>query len=175
MRCLKYCWFFLCMRATSLLPDFEPWMRFRGWLVRPCFKRCGSNLQIASGAMILCTSRVAIGNNVSIAYGVWILGDGCVTLEDEVMLGPYSVLASGNHTRKGGSYRYGEAQRAPIHVGRGAWLCSHVVITAGGEVGPGAVCGAGTVVTRRVPANTIVSGIPARVVKSLDKGESIPS
>jgi maltose O-acetyltransferase len=172
IRCIKYCWFYLCMRATSLLPDFTPLLRFRGWLVRPCFKRCGRNFQIASGAMIVYTSRVTIGNDVSIACGSWIHGMGNVTLEDEVMLGPYCVLVSGTHTRKDGSYRFGSVACAPIHVGKGAWICSHAVITAGVEVGPGAVCGAGAVLTRNVPPNKIVAGIPARVVKSVENGTS---
>ena len=168
IRCITYCWFCLCMRVTSLLPDFKLLMRFRGWLVKPCFKRCGRNFQIASGVMIVYSSRVSIGNDVVIACGTWIQGIGRVTLEDEVMLAPYSVLASRNHTRKNGSYRFGDGVHAPIHVGKGAWLCSHVVLLAGVEVGPGAMCCAGAVVTRNVPPNTIVAGVPARVVMSAE-------
>jgi maltose O-acetyltransferase len=160
------------MRVTSLLPDFKLFMRFRGWLVKPCFEHCGRNFQIASGVMMVYTARVSIGNDVVIACGTWIQGIGRVTLDDEVLLAPYCVLASSTHTRRDGSYRWGEGVVAPIHIGKGAWLCAHVVVMAGVEVGQGAVCSAGAVVARNVPSNTIVAGIPARVIQSLESGDS---
>jgi maltose O-acetyltransferase len=166
IRRLKYVWFCLCMRATAVLPDLVPSMRLRGWLVRRCFKRCGRNLQLGSGVMILHTTSVAIGDDVYIAHGAWIQGMGGITLEDEVMLAPYTVIASRNHTKKNGSYRFGEGLTKPVHVGRGAWLGAHVVVTAGVKIGAGAACAAGAVVTKDVPPDTMVGGVPARLIQS---------
>ncbi len=166
MRVIKYAWFFFIMAATGWLPDFKHIMRVRGFLVKCCFKRCGSDFQIASHAMIVHTSSVSIGDHVYIAYGSWIQGYGGVTLDDEVMLGPYTVLASSNHEKKDGSYRFGGGLGAPIHLCRGSWTGSHVVITAGVRVGPGAACAAGAVVTGDVDENAVVGGVPAKVIRT---------
>jgi maltose O-acetyltransferase len=166
-RALSFIIFFWAMKLTALLPDFTPVMRFRGLLVRACFKRCGRNFQIASSAMVIHPSQVTIGDDVYVGYGVWIQGMGGVTLEDEVMLGPYAVLASRNHTRNAESYRFGTGVTAPIRIERGAWLGAHVVVSAGANVGRGALCAAGAIVTKDVPAHTVVGGVPARVLHTL--------
>lgn len=166
VRLIKYCWFIFVMKITGVLPDFKCIMRMRGTLLRPAFKKCGRNFQICSNAMIVHTSSVSIGNDVYIAYGCWIQGVGEVTLEDEVMLGPYTVLASSDHQKQGDSSRFGAGRERPIILQRGAWTGSHVVVTAGVTVGAGAACAAGAVVTRDVPPGCVVGGVPARVLKT---------
>ncbi|MEW6252767.1 MAG: sugar O-acetyltransferase [Planctomycetota bacterium] len=167
LRMLKYAWFILVMRLTGWLPDFIPIMRFRGWLLRLCFRRCGRNFQICSHAMIVYTSNVSIGNDVYIAYGSWIQGLGGVTIEDEVMLGPYTILATNDHTRVNRSFRYGAPRAAPIVMKRGSWTGAHAVLTAGVTLGAGSAAAAGSVVTRDVPDDVVVGGVPARVLRSL--------
>jgi len=164
---MKYVWFTLSMRATGSLPDLIPVMRFRGFLVKCCFASCGPNLQIASNVTILHPTRISIGSSVYIAHGSWIQGVGRVILENEVMLGPYTVLASSNHTRINGSYRYGQGINKLIRMGHGSWTGAHSVITSGVTVGQGAACAAGCVVTKDVPANSVVGGIPAKILKGL--------
>jgi maltose O-acetyltransferase len=164
-RVLKYCWFIFIMRLTSILPDLKLVMRLRGFLLKPCFQDCGRNFQICSGTMIIYSSKVSIGNDVYIAYNCWIQGYGGVTLEDEVMLGPSTIIASNNHTFKNGSYRFGEGIAKPIMLKRGSWTGGHVVIAAGVTVGEGAACAAGAVVTRDVPDRVVVGGVPAKVIR----------
>ncbi len=113
-RILQYCWFILVIKITGCLPDFKGIMRLRGMLVRPCFPRCGRNFQLAAHAMIVYTSGVTIGDNVYIAYGSWIHGLGGVSLGNEVMLAPYSVVVSTNHTKEGRSYRFAELDNADL-------------------------------------------------------------
>jgi len=168
LRMLKYAWFIFIMKLTGFLPDFVPVMRLRGFLLRPCFRRCGRNFQICSHAMIVYTSNVSIGDDVYIAYGCWIQGLGGVTFEDQVMLGPYTILASSNHTLMDGSYRFGPPRMAPIVMKRGSWTGAHVVITPGVTVGAGAACAAGAVVTKDVPDYAIVGGVPARRLDQQD-------
>jgi len=164
IRIAKHCWFVLISWGTRFLPDFEFVMRFRGFLLRPCFRRCGRNFQICSHAMIVYSVNLSIGNDVYIAYGWWIQAVGGVTLEDEVMLGPYTILASSNHIKRGGSFRWTAGRWAPIRIKRGSWTGAHVVITAGVTVGAGAACAAGAVVTKDVADNAVVAGVPARPV-----------
>lgn len=166
IRIVKYCWFVLVMKLSGFLPDFRVIMRLRGFLVRPCFRKCGRNFEICSNAMVVYSSNVSVGDNVYIAYGCWIQGVGDVTLQDEVMLGPYTVLASSNHQKGGDSYRFAVGLHKPIVMKRGSWTGAQVVVTAGVTVGAGAACAAGAVVTRDVPDGAVVAGVPARVLSA---------
>ena len=165
IRLIAYGWFVLTMSLTSALPDVQPVLKFRGALVRRCFKSCGRNFQIASGVRITFTTRLTVGNDVYIAPGCWIDGYGTVVLEDEVQLGPYSVLASSNHTKEHGSYRFGPPKTSPIRIGRGSWTSAHTTITGGVSVGQGVAVAAGAVVNKDVDDHCIVGGVPARVLR----------
>jgi maltose O-acetyltransferase len=137
MRLLKYFWFHLITLATGWLPDLRPLMRIRGFLLRPCFKSCGRNLQVARRVTINFSNRLEIGRDVYIATGCWIHAWGGVVVEDEVQLGPYSVLVTGDHTLKDGSYRHGPSSLAPIRLCQGSWLAAHAVVTKGVTLGRG--------------------------------------
>jgi len=105
-----------------------------------------------------------IGRDVYIATGSWIHAWGGVVLEDEVQLGPYSVLVTGDHSLKDGSYRYGPSSLAPIRVGRGSWVAAHAVVTKGVVLGRGALIAANSVATRNIPDFAIAAGAPARIL-----------
>jgi maltose O-acetyltransferase len=166
-RLIKDLWFQFVMRLTAWIPDVTPVKRFRGFLARPAFKKCGRNFQISSGTVIGSTSNMIIGNDVFIGNYCWFQGFGGIILEDEAMLGPFTCLATNNHTRKNRSWRYADGECAPIILKRGSWTGAHVVVIAGVTIGEGSAIGAGAVVTSDVPPDTIVAGVPARIIKQL--------
>jgi len=153
------------MALTAFVPDVTPVLKVRGWLLRWCFQSCGRNFQIASGVKVLFTTHIQVGHDVYIATGCWVQGVGGIRLDDQVMLGPYTILATNDHTKVDGSYRFGPGQTSPIHLKRGAWTGAHVVVTAGCTVGEGAAAAAGAVVTEDVPAHAVVAGVPAKVIR----------
>jgi len=173
-RALKYLWLTIDMKATWLLPDWRPIMWFRGFLVKPCFKRCGRNLQLASGVTINCSNQVTIGNNVYFAQGCWLNAYGDITIEDEVMFGPYSINATGNHTMINGSYRYGKQHPAPVRINFGSWIGAGVIIMSGVTIGKSACCAAGCVVTADVPDYSVVGGVPAKILSIYDNDRIEP-
>jgi acetyltransferase-like isoleucine patch superfamily enzyme len=59
---------------------------------------------------------------------------------------------------------------APVVIGRNVWLGSKVIVARGVHIGDNAVIGAGAVVTRDIPANSLAVGVPARVVREIDGG-----
>ena len=165
MRVLQYLWFHFITVATSWLPDLRPVLRMRGFLLRPSFKSCGGNLQVARHVTINFTNRVEIGSNVFIAMGCWLHAGGGIVLEDEVQLGPYAVLVTGDHTQIDGSYRFGPSRLAPIHICQGAWVAAHATVTRGVVIGRGALLAANSVATHDVPAFTTAGGVPARIIQ----------
>jgi maltose O-acetyltransferase len=164
MRVLQYLWFHFITCATGWMPDLRPILRLRGFLLRPAFKRCGADLQVARRVTINFTNRLEIGHHVFLAAGCWLHAGGGIVLEDEVQLGPYSVLVSGDHTPLGGSYRFGPSNAAPIHIGRGAWIAAHATVTKGIVVGQGALLAANSVATHDIPAFAIAGGVPAQPI-----------
>lgn len=165
MRILKYLWFHFVMAATSWLPDLRPALVLRGFLLRPAFKHCGANFQLARRVTINFTNRLEIGRDVFLGAGCWVNAAGGVTLEDGVQIGPYAVLASADHTQIDGSYRFGPRRLAPIRICCGAWIAAHATVTKGVVVGRCALLAANSVATRDIPPFAKAGGVPARVIQ----------
>jgi len=164
MRVLQYLWFHFIMLATAWLPDLRPVLQLRGFMLRPAFKSCGRNLQVARCVTINFTNCLEIGGDVFLGMGCWINAAGGVVLEDEVQLGPYAVLVTGNHTELGGSYRFGPSRQAPIRLCHGSWVAAHATVTKGVVIGRGAILAANSVATRDIPAFAMAGGVPARII-----------
>ena len=150
--------------VTGWWPDFGPFPRMRGALSAPFIARCGRGFAIGRDVTLLAADRLSIGDRVYLAKGTWLNAFGGVSIDDEVMVGPYVVIASSNHGFRDGSCRFGGTHPAPVHIGRGSWLGSHVVVAAGVSIGRGNLVGANAVVTKATPDNVFVGGIPAKVL-----------
>ncbi len=167
-RILRHEWpLHTCLLLTGWLPDNVLVYRLRGALARRFFGSCGRNLRICRGLYLDNPAKIHLGTSVYIAHGCCFLANAEIWIEDEVLMAPYCVIAAGDHTRVNGSFYHGPVRAAPIRVGRGSWLGAHVTVTAGVTIGAGAAIAAGAVVAQDVPANTLVGGVPARVIKHL--------
>jgi len=148
---------------TNWLPDNRLTIGLRGFLIRPFLKSCGKNLQIAKNVTFLNPFGIHFGNDIYIATGCWLDGFGGLTIEDEVELSPYVVITTSSHCFKDNSVRFGGSRTAPVTIGKGSWLASHVVVAAGTSVGPGTIIAANAVVTKDISANVFAAGVPAAV------------
>jgi acetyltransferase-like isoleucine patch superfamily enzyme len=127
----------------------------------------GHRTNISSVKMGKVEGRITIGSNVLIMNGVRISSACSITIGDGCMLANFCYLTDSDwhdiHDRTsapGGC--------APIVLERGAWIGDSAIVCKGVRVGENSIVGAGAVVTKDVPANVIVAGNPARVVKKLD-------
>lgn len=115
----------------------------------------GSNCNICANVLI--ENDVVIGNNVTVKSGVQ-LWDG-VRIEDNVFIGP-NVTFTNDLTPR--SKKYPESFAKTV-VRRGASIGANSTIIAGNEIGAYAMVGAGSVVTKDIPANTLWYGNPAKM------------
>ena len=113
------------------------------------------------------------GKNISVGEGVFINAcchfqdHGGVTLGDGCQIGHNVVFATLNHELL--PERRNVTHPAPIVLGKKVWVGSNATILQGVTIGDNAIVAAGAVVTKDVPANTIVGGVPARVIKRIDE------
>ena len=107
-----------------------------------------------------------IGKNVFINHACSFLDMGGIMIEDEVLLGPKVNLITENHTLDPADRRALICK--PIVIKRNAWIGAAATILPGVTIGENAVVAAGAVVSKDVPDNVIVGGVPAKIIKSIE-------
>jgi len=104
-----------------------------------------------------------LGRDVFINVGCRFQDTGGITIGDGTLVGHGSTLPTLNHSVD--PARRADMLPAPIVIGRKVWLGASVTVVPGVTIGDGAIVGAGSVVTKDVEADTIVAGVPARVIR----------
>lgn len=107
-----------------------------------------------------------IGKNVFINSDCSFLDMGGITIEDKVFLAPKVSLLTEYHPLDP-SIRHNLLVK-PLHIKRNAWIGAGATILPGVTIGENSVVAAGAVVNEDVPDNTIVGGIPAKIIKKID-------
>ena len=109
---------------------------------------------------------ISIGKNVFINHACSFLDMGGITIEDEVLIGPKVNLITENHPIDPNDRR--ALITKPILIKRRAWIGAGAIILPGVTVGENSIIAAGAVVSKDVPNNVIVGGIPAKIIKAID-------
>jgi maltose O-acetyltransferase len=105
--------------------------------------RCRFNIQM----MLNLGAEIQVGNNVGFGHQVMILTEG--------------------HSIAGADYRSGERHHRPVCIGNGCWIGARVTILPGVTLGDGVVAAAGSVISKDVPPNVLVGGVPAKIIREL--------
>lgn len=111
------------------------------------------------------------GKNIHVGKRVFINSDckfqdqGGIYIGDDVLIGHAVVLATLNHDID--PEKRPQLHPAPIRIGNKVWIGANCTITSGVTIGENSIVAAGAVVTRDVPPNTIVGGVPAKVIRSI--------
>ncbi len=108
--------------------------------------------------------NLQLGKDVFINLGCRFQDTGGITIGDGTLIGHGSTLTTLNHAID--PARRADMRPAPVVLGRHVWLGAGVTVVPGVTIGDGAVIGAGSVVTRDVAADTIVAGVPARLIRA---------
>lgn len=121
---------------------------------------------VASGARLTHSYGMRVGRNFHLNSGAFIDARGGLTLGNDVLIGPNSVLVTSNHQWTDPSLPIVVQGHVvdPVTVGDDVWIGASAVILPGVTLGTGTVVAAGAVVTRSTEPYTIVGGIPAEVI-----------
>lgn len=111
--------------------------------------------------------QMRFGKHVFINHSFTAMSIGGIDIDDNVQIGPHVTIVTDNHDFEN---RYVLKCR-PVHICKNTWIGASVTIMPGVTVGENAIIAGGAVVTKDVPANTIVGGNPAKVLKTLAETE----
>lgn len=132
----------------------------------------GSNTQMFGGCDVL-GGNITIGDGVFINRCCYFDVTGSILIENQVTIGHGTTFITAHHligpsSNRGGHNLSGYNVPRNIVVKEGAWVAANATIMPGVTIGKGAVVAACALVTKDVPENTLVAGVPARVIKNLD-------
>lgn len=114
-----------------------------------------------------CGKNIHIGKNVFINMGCKFQDQGGIFIGDGALIGHNVVLATLNHAKS--PQDRSSMLPAPIHIGKNVWIGANATVLPGVTIGDGAIVAAGAVVTRDIPENTIVGGVPAKVIRTISE------
>lgn len=113
--------------------------------------------------------HVHFGKGVYANFNLTLVDDTHIYVGDYTMLGPNVVLATAGHPilpeLRPLAYQY----NMPVHIGKNCWLGAGVIVLPGVTIGDNTVIGAGSVVTKDIPANVVAVGNPCRVLREISE------
>ena len=137
--------------------------------------RCGLRLRLDALPYLDLEPRILIGNNVNINDDCHIACVNKLVIEDNVLIASKVYISDHSH----GDITFKSLQiepnkrpitsKGPVWIEKNVWIGEGVAILANVRIGIGAIIGANSVVTKDVPAYSVVAGAPAKIIKSLSK------
>lgn len=142
--------------------------RLRRRLLEELFESVGEDTEIRPPCYVDYGSRITIGARCFANFGLVALDVAPITIGDDVQIGPNVQLLTPTHPLEPGPRRDKWEAAAPITIGDNVWLGGGVIVLPGVTIGADTVVGAGSVVTKDLPAGVVAVGNPARVVRAVD-------
>lgn len=114
-----------------------------------------------------CGKNIHIGRNVFFNGGCRFQDQGGIYIDDGALIGPMVVLATLNHEQD--PEHRGDLFPKPIRIGKKVWIGANATVLPGVTIGDGAIVAAGAVVAKDVPPGVIVGGVPAKIIKRMER------
>jgi maltose O-acetyltransferase len=166
----------IALALTRVLPDLVG-NRSRATLLRLVGVKIGRGTVIGGGIRVVgigrCQDRLSIGERCWVNAGCYFDVSDRVDIGDDVAIGQQVLLLTQSHQVGRPTRRAGSLITGPIRIANGCWLGARSVVLPGVSIGRGAIVAAGAVVTADVAPDTMVGGVPARAIRSLEGRESV--
>ncbi|MBQ8294959.1 MAG: sugar O-acetyltransferase [Clostridia bacterium] len=146
----------------------------RNALLKEMFAEIGENCCILSPFHANFGGKhVHIGNNVFANFNLTLVDDTHIYIGDCVMLAPNVTIATAGHPISPSLREKGYQYNKPVRIERNCWLGAGVIVLPGVTIGENTVVGAGSIVTKDLPANVIAVGNPARVLRPISQQDEL--
>ena len=148
-----------CFKLNHTMPYTDEYNA----LVQELFGEFGETSRLMPPTTVVRGQNVKIGQRVVVMNNSLFMGAGGITIEDDVLVAANAQLISNNHDPN----EHQILTCKPVVLKRNCWIGAGATILPGVTVGENAIVGAGSVVTKDVEPNTVVGGIPAKLLKRL--------
>lgn len=111
--------------------------------------------------------NIHLGKNVFINSHCYLMDGANITIGNHVFIGPYCGFYTANHPLPYEPRNKGLEKALPITIGDNCWFGANVSIMPGVTIGSGCVIAAGAVITKDMPDNSLIAGVPAKVIKKI--------
>jgi len=155
--------------CKSLNESYDNEQELRQRIIRKLFGEAGDAIWIEPPFYCDYGSNITLGSKVFFNFNCVILDPAPVTIGSNVMLGPTVQICTATHPMSAAERRKGPEFARPVDIGSDVWIGSGAIISPGIRVGPRSVIGAGSVVTRDIPADVFAAGNPCRIIRNLDE------
>lgn len=155
-------------RELRQLQDADATEDQQAVLIQKYFGTVGRDVSLCPGFLCDNGKNIHVGDQFLANYNVTILDIMPVHIGDYVMIGPNTLISTVNHplSLKGRREHLGIGK--PVTIGNDVWIGGNCTILPGVTIGNNVVVAAGAVVTKNVPDNCIVAGVPAKVIRELE-------
>ena len=159
-------------RAKTLVEKFNSLppeaMEERMALNKEIFGSCGKNVWIVPPMKLAVGKYISIGEGCYFNAGTTFIDDWKIEIGSNCLFGPNVTLCTTGHPispnhRMDGMYSF------PIKIGNTCWIGANVIVLPGITIGDHSVIGAGSVVTKDIPANVVAAGNPCHVLRQIDE------
>lgn len=114
-------------------------------------------------------SNTTLGEYTFVNHGCYFMDGAPITIGSHVFIGPFSGFYTATHPMDYGNRNKGLEKALPIKVGDNCWFGANVSVMSGVTIGNGCVIAAGSVITKDIPDNCLVAGVPATVKKIIEQ------
>lgn len=142
-------------------------------LLRELFGHVGDHASVLSPLQVDYGYNVSLGNRSFINHGAYLMDCAPITIGNDVFIGPNLGAYTAQHPLVAEERNLGVERALPITIEDDCWLGGDVKIMPGVTIGRGCVIGAGSIVTRDVPAGHLAVGAPCRVVRAITDEDRI--
>ncbi len=163
-------------RARDLCKSFndshDKELELRSQILQNLFGRAGADVWIEPPFYCDYGSNIFLGNNVYFNFNCVILDPAAVVIGSNALIGPAVQIYTATHPMRASERsKYLEFAR-PVNIGSDVWIGGGAIICPGVHIGSRSVIGAGSVVTREIPADVFAAGNPCRIIRQIDDWEN---
>jgi maltose O-acetyltransferase len=153
----------ICFEANSTLADPN-----RHVLLKTLFGSCGPGFYVEPPFRCDYGYNISVGERFYANFDCVMLDCAPIRIGDDCLLAPGVHIYTATHPLDAALRATGAESACPVTIGNKVWIGGRAVINPGLTIGDNAIIGSGAVVTRDVPANVVVAGNPARVIRRLE-------
>jgi len=157
------------LRARELLRQFNAAApadeSARNHIAQTLFGQAGEKLHIETPFFCDYGKQIYFGNNVFLNFNCVILDCARVDIGQDTQIGPNVQIYTATHPIDPTARAAGKEFAAPISIGKNVWIGGSAIILPGTKIGDNSIVAAGAIVSRDVPANCVVAGSPAKIIR----------